>query len=406
MPLNAHVIDGDLAVAQTRVESRFGLVATAAWDEDALTLASTAALRLLDRNPGAQVAALVTATLSAPLTEPGVNPYLAEVLGLQGRGLHASEHAGTAVAGLTALGEGLALVSAGIEPVLVVATDARRRTGGHAMGDGAVALLISADGEGSLIESAGADVELFVDRWVRRGSKQVETGDRSLDRFGPAGSFVDKLAEGFDEVLRAGADTPLLPRCGALGTPTALVHLLLAKGRTLVAGTAGGVSRAFAVTPGPGSDVVRQRVQAEMDSGVEGTVPRPPDETTFNPFTSQAVARRERGATYRLEAMRDPATGEVVYPPPPVAAAEGLEPTNLSRAGTVLTFANDHVFPMGGPVTMAVVELDGGGRFYGQVAAGRRVEIGDRVRLVLRRLHSGGGLPHYFWKVLPESEDG
>ncbi|NIU18130.1 MAG: hypothetical protein GWN79_03095, partial [Actinobacteria bacterium] len=49
--------------------------------------------------------------------------------------------------------------------------------------------------------------------------------------------------------------------------------------------------------------------------------------------------------------------------------ADGLEPITLSRTGVVLTFANDHVFPMGGPVTMAVVELDGGGRFYGQVAA-------------------------------------
>ena len=51
---------------------------------------------------------------------------------------------------------------------------------------------------------------------------------------------------------------------------------------------------------------------------------------------------------------------------------------------------------------MAVVSLDGGGRFYGQVAGGGSVEIDERVQLVLRRIHSGGGLPHYFWKVSPE----
>jgi uncharacterized OB-fold protein len=35
------------------------------------------------------------------------------------------------------------------------------------------------------------------------------------------------------------------------------------------------------------------------------------------------------------------------------------------------------------------------------VAAGEEVEIGREVRLVPRRLHSGGGLVQYFWKVSP-----
>ena len=48
---------------------------------------------------------------------------------------------------------------------------------------------------------------------------------------------------------------------------------------------------------------------------------------------------------------------------------------------------------------MAVVALDGGARFYGQVVPSASVEIGDRVRLVPRRLHLGGGAVQYFWKV-------
>jgi uncharacterized OB-fold protein len=48
---------------------------------------------------------------------------------------------------------------------------------------------------------------------------------------------------------------------------------------------------------------------------------------------------------------------------------------------------------------MAVVELDGGARFYGQVVPSGSVEIGQRVRLVPRRLHLGGGAVQYFWKV-------
>jgi uncharacterized OB-fold protein len=48
---------------------------------------------------------------------------------------------------------------------------------------------------------------------------------------------------------------------------------------------------------------------------------------------------------------------------------------------------------------MAVVELDGGARFYGQVVPSGTVEIGQRVRLVPRRLHLGGDAVQYFWKV-------
>ena len=48
---------------------------------------------------------------------------------------------------------------------------------------------------------------------------------------------------------------------------------------------------------------------------------------------------------------------------------------------------------------MAVVTLEDGARFYGQVAAGDAVEIGQEIRLVPRRLHAGGGLVQYYWKV-------
>jgi uncharacterized OB-fold protein len=53
---------------------------------------------------------------------------------------------------------------------------------------------------------------------------------------------------------------------------------------------------------------------------------------------------------------------------------------------------------------MAVIDVDGGGRLLVQVAdaAPDDVRIGARVRLTLRRLHMGGGLPNYYWKALLE----
>jgi uncharacterized OB-fold protein len=50
---------------------------------------------------------------------------------------------------------------------------------------------------------------------------------------------------------------------------------------------------------------------------------------------------------------------------------------------------------------MAVVALSDGSRFYGQVTAGAQITIDQEVQLVPRRLHEGGGIAQYFWKVAP-----
>lgn len=121
-------------------------------------------------------------------------------------------------------------------------------------------------------------------------------------------------------------------------------------------------------------------------------------------WTSPAKLRREAPELLRLTGHRDAGTGAVAFPYS--WSHDGLgsgttEPVPLARTGSVLSHNLDRLFAPGRDVQMIVVELDGGGRFFGQsVAAPRRwAEVGDRVRLLLRRLHSGNGLPHYFWKV-------
>jgi uncharacterized OB-fold protein len=52
---------------------------------------------------------------------------------------------------------------------------------------------------------------------------------------------------------------------------------------------------------------------------------------------------------------------------------------------------------------MAVADMEGGGRFYGQVTDcdPARVKIGTPVELTFRRFHQGGGFYNYFWKLRP-----
>jgi uncharacterized OB-fold protein len=86
-----------------------------------------------------------------------------------------------------------------------------------------------------------------------------------------------------------------------------------------------------------------------------------------------------------------------------VGPPEGLSvvPGRRHPRGKVIAWTNDYVYPPTTSTEMAVVEMDDGGQFYGQVAIGEHAAIGDRVELVARRLHHGGGMIQYFWKVRP-----
>jgi uncharacterized OB-fold protein len=128
----------------------------------------------------------------------------------------------------------------------------------------------------------------------------------------------------------------------------------------------------------------------------------------FHPYQSAPRAWRERSQELRLEGLRF--GGKLHYPPPaappPGHEHETGERVRLARSGTVLTQTRDHVYTGAELTQMVVLDLDDGARFYCQVAAGEDLAIGDRARLVPRRLHDGGnesgtGFIQYFWKAVP-----
>ena len=402
---SAFIVDAQVSLGRWRSKTRGGTVSRAAYDEDAVTMAARCGLAILDRNPDVTPMGLVAATVSAPLPEPGIAPFLAEVLDIRsaaGRpGPDVLELAGSVSSGVAAVAEAARRVTGGRGPVLVVVSDDRRDVKGRPLGAAAVALLIDSVGDVGSVTPAESGAGLFLDRWQRRDTPGVRAGDRSLDRCSPASDFADGLDA--DRVLLSTASGPRIEGAGFPGCAAPLIGLFTsdaAEGRDLVvASSAGGISHAVRIMVGSRFSDIKEQAVDEISGGLRGKRPDDPDESAFTPFSSQAMAFRERGQTFRLLAARNTETGEVVYPPPPAASSAGFEPCQLARTGTVMTFARDHVFPLGGPLSMAVVELDGGGRFYGQVADQLEVEIGDRVELVLRRLHEGGNVPNYFWKI-------
>ncbi len=393
------ILDARIALPRTRVRTRGGWVATAAFDEDVVTLGARALLPLLDAHPDVRPRSLLLATVSSPLVEGGVAQLLAEVCGLAGDRLHVAEQGGTVAAAGAALTSALALDAAGLGPVLLVTADTRRDTRGGALGDGAAAALVGGDGDLAQVEVGDSSAELFRDRWRLDGQHAVREAESSLVKAAPRPAGADVAVDAFG---------PRVDRAGALGCAGLLTGVLLRLAdaesgtRLTVRASGGGVSHAFTLTAGPAARAAGAAAAEAVAGGTEGAAPGEVSVEGFDPYASQARAWRERGRDLRLEAVRDAATGEVLFPAPP--GGNGAAVQRLARRGRVYTHTRDHVFPYGGPLSMAVVDLDGGGRFYGQVADGAEVAIGDEVELVLRRLHTGGGVPQYFYKVVPRAD--
>jgi uncharacterized OB-fold protein len=78
----------------------------------------------------------------------------------------------------------------------------------------------------------------------------------------------------------------------------------------------------------------------------------------------------------------------------------------LSDKGKVYSFTSEHYFPVAfPPITMAVIDLDGGGRVTIQQTntmypEKNNLKIGSKVRLVLRKMTEGDGKPNYFFKAI------
>ncbi len=389
-------------------------------DEDAVTLAAEATAECLS-DGAPPPAALVFASLTPPYDEGGSAQPLAELTGLPAD-LFTVELTASARDGLAALRVALALCEAGAGPVLVVAAHLRREGHEREAGDGAVALLVDAREGCALLSPGPVHTEELREQWRLRGDASPRNADPSFtaefgsaraarlvaERSGTGSPLVcvpSARAAARTERALGGPGDELVARTGILGAAHPLLRLTdaLERGGTVVAG-AGGLADAIAFEPRSGAPEPARRARERATGGQDADAPLAvPSGAGFEPYSSAPRAWRERGADLRLEGIR---YGErLVYPPPPVAppgeeeAEARREP--LARRGRVLTQTRDHVYPGGDVTTMAVLELDDGASFYCQVTMGDDVGIGDRVALVPRRLHAGGGAVQYFWKARP-----
>jgi len=130
-------------------------------------------------------------------------------------------------------------------------------------------------------------------------------------------------------------------------------------------------------------------------------------ESSYDAFSSLPLLWRENRQNMRLYGVKCQHCNTVHFPQRRVCHAcgtkDGMDPYKLSRRGTIFTYTNDYLYlNPDPPSSLAAIDLEGGGRFFGQVtdADPEDIKIGQEVELSFRKIHDGQDIPNYFWKAV------
>jgi 3-hydroxy-3-methylglutaryl CoA synthase len=448
----------ELVAKQWEQPSMGGEKAVAAHDEDSLTLAVNAALHALP-DGAAGVEAIYFASTTPPFREKQSAATVAAVLDA-GAGVRTADITDSLRAGTVALRAALDAVQAGARRALVCTGDCRMGAPDtHAeqnYGDAGAALVLGGAGEPVVAEIIGAytQTEEFHGTWRTEAQDFVHAFPGAFEtKFGYA-PFVIGAIQGL--LKQTGTDPATIAKAViAAPQPRALAGIakalrLDAKKQvqdtlwTLLGDTgaaqpllllAGALEQAapgeliLLVGYGDGADAMLLRT-TDAVAGYQTAVSLFAQierkrllrsygkyarfrklfkrEAATDDLTTPVVLFRDRRTILSLHGGRCPACGTVQFPRNRVCIEcghrDGLEEHKLARRGTLFTFTNDYIHESPDtPTSHGVVELDGGGRMYVQLADVEpdQVEVDMPVELTFRKYHEGSGLPNYFWKARP-----
>ncbi len=366
---------------------------------------------------------------------------------------------GSLRAGTAALRIALDAVKAGsAKRAAVVASEMRPARAGEpdelALCDGAAALII---GEGedvaAKIEAVYSWTEDFIDRWRLPGEDQVSAGDtKFIQDFGYVRQTVATVEgllaqtgatrEDVGRVLIYAPDArtqaaihrklgfpaeaypqaPLVSRLGDAGAAAPLLALTEAlqsaePGEHILVAGHGSGGDAFLLRATDRVAALKERRGVAWCAGRARALPNYGNflrsrelvaGESLNIFSSPSILWKESRQTMRLMAGKCRGCGEVQFPRQRLCtncnARDDWDEIKLGQRGTIYTFVHDHLPPSpDGYITMATVDIEGGGRLYGQMTdcSKEAISIGTPVELTFRLLHKGEGYYNYYWKFRP-----
>src|SRR5215467_6886578 len=402
--------------------------AVANYDEDSLTMAVEASLNAIHGRDARGIGACFLASTSAPYAEKSSAAILATVMDLPPAVLTA-DIGGSLRCGTTALRLALDSVKAGTTTqALVAAADLRPVAPGTAeeaqIGDGAATMLV---GDGDVIatfEGAYAASHDFTDVWRLQGDRYLNVLPDMT--FVKAYGLDKHIAEAIEGLLKAtGRKREDIAKL-VLYAPDARTHAALVRQLKLAESAKPG-DQILVVSYGSGAEALlfqatdalsrwrsHRPVSAQLGSGVAlaqyGKLlnfRRHVETEVVRAFASVPTAVREEQQDLRLYGQKCQDCGAVSYPRRHLCwqcSSKTLADYKISRRGKVFTFAKDHLVPSPDPPTVMVsADLEGGGRFYGQLTDcdPAAVTFEMPVELCFRRIHEGEGFISYFWKFRP-----
>ncbi len=428
--------------------------AVAGFDEDAITMAVSAARDCLRNAAAGPVDALYMASTTSPFVEKSAAAIVAKALN-HSENILTADFGGSLRSSANALRAAMDAVAAGSATrVLVVASDMRTAEPYSAqeqqLGDAAVALLVEGNGALRLESDAAINRQLY-DVWREDGATTLRNWeDRFIvkhgyqegvlaamhalaDQGGPAAESVRYLAcyapdprSGRSLAHQLGFEpeqlvSSLFGRIGNCGV--AMVPLMLAQAmQDMKSG-----DRLITVSYGDGAHAMSWRLEdsdqfshgslsAQLGAGIRMRsyrqylqcrgldVARAP----VNPADgiSATTSYREQDSDIAFLGVRCLECGTEQFPAARLCyrchQRDNFEAVALaSRSAQIASYTRDYFFPSPvPPVVAGMCEVEGGARVYVQMADYNDEELftGMPVEFVFRRIHAAGGKPAYFWK--------
>jgi 3-hydroxy-3-methylglutaryl CoA synthase/uncharacterized OB-fold protein len=416
------------------------------FDEDSLTMAQSAVWPLVE-NGGAE--ALAFASTTAPYWQRSSASLIAAACDLPPR-VATADFGASLRCGTTALRSALDAVAAGsVRNALVTAADCRESALESAeemlFGDVAAAVSVGRENLAAQLVAAVSRSDDFPDEWRRDVDAQVRSfpSKYSLTR----GYTENVLAAGRALIEKAEIKPSEIARA-VLASPDGRAHLAAAKAleipasrvvdaRTQDIGVAGAAMPLFLLAQALDQAIAGDLILAiAYGDGADGFLflamggdrRLRPDSHAIEyssyqvyrklrgcwraagggPEISNVLLHREEPQNVRLHGTHCSHCGTIQFPITQVCGTcrnrSGLTEKPLARRGRLFTFTKDFLYeaPVQ-PTVMAVVDLEGGGRFLCQMTDvdPDAVEIGMEVELVLRRMREGAGDHYYYWKSRP-----
>jgi 3-hydroxy-3-methylglutaryl CoA synthase len=433
------------------------------FDEDSLTMAVGASVKAVDNSGGSDnLDALYFASTTAPYEEKSSASLIAAAVDLPA-GVRTMDFGGSLRSGTSALISAFEAVTSGrLSNIVVAASDSRFAEPGSDLepmiGSGGAALIVSEGPADNALEVTDYETNSgdLTDYWRRSDDKYIHHSDLKYAMIYGATktvvdtikSFTEKTGRNLTEFHKIILSVPdgrsartiakqlkispeqlqddFAGQIGLVGSAQPFIML------TEAASTSPDGSEILLANYGDGCDIICFK---KVGKGPEGQAENNVSEAmaaaselasytkylsyhdlirdstqnlTSEPFSSTILSYREESRNIRLHGKQCKNCSTVhtldLRVCPHCSAHENFEDYKLKRSGTINTYTQEYYYPTPEPpVTMAVIDLEGGGRILAQMTDTNpsNVSVGMKVELTFRKLHQGAQFVNYCWKCRP-----